>query len=110
MKKDKKKKNKVKFLDVVIVAIFVSIVIFTYQMNQSFINTDGVEQSTLIGCVFGLATAELAFCWRIKAAKEKGKTDAEAMEEAVEKTFPEEEENDQEDGTTETTDEGGAVG
>lgn len=105
---EKKKPKKVKFLDVIIIAIFICIVIFTYQMNKSFQNADGVEQSTLISCVFALATAELAFCWRIKVAKSTGKTDTEAMAEAVEKSFPEEE--DQEDGTTEDTDEGGAVG
>ena len=105
----KKEPKKIKFLDVIIIAIFVCIVIFTYQMSKSFQNADGVEQSTLISCVFALATAELAFCWRIKAAKKEIKNDADAMAEAVEKTFPEEEE-DQEDGITAETDEGGAVG
>ena len=113
--KKKRGRRKVKFLDVVIVAIFVAIIIFTYQMDRSFKNTGGVEQTTLIGCVFGLATAELAFCWRIKVAKKEGKTDEDALEEAVKKTCPEEEETTDEDGATceemgLTEEEGGTVG
>ncbi len=87
----KKEKRKASFMDTLIVSIFIGLVIFIIAMTATFVAT-GTEQTTLITSVFALVTAELAFCWRIKAAKLKGAKDP--LEEAVKQTYKDEEEED----------------
>lgn len=86
----KKEKSKASFMDTLIVSIFIGLVIFITVMTVTFVVT-GIEQTTLITSVFTLVTAELAFCWRIKAAKLKGAKDPEALEQAIRKTYKDEE-------------------
>ena len=91
--KKKKEKKKLSFMDVLIVFIFIGITAFVIAMMMIFRSTI-TEQTTLITSVFALATAELAFMWRIKMAKLKGAKDTEAIEQAVDKTYQDEEDFD----------------
>lgn len=62
--------KKIKFIDLVIVAIFIGAVLFTVKVIQMF-EVQGQEPATLVTAFFGACVSELAICWRIYAGKKK---------------------------------------
>lgn len=62
--------RKIKFIDLVIIAIFIGAVAFTVKMISIF-EAQGAEPSTLVTAFFGACVSELAICWRIYAGKKK---------------------------------------
>lgn len=94
-------------LDIIICGIFAFLIYFTWQMRLDFLRTE-IEQTALISGVYGFSAAELCFCWRIKAKKMSGKTDAEAISEAVKEHYGEK--ATQTENTVDLDNEGGVEG